>query len=192
MLQKFKLLENFSESQLEQLENICKKIIYKPKKFLFHEEEERDEIYFLISGTVGLYKIDPNTQNHLKFKEMSAGQSLGEMSFIDESPRSCSVKAETEVIAYILSKQRLIDTIPEYQQILNQLYLNINYQVNENLRSLSDRHIMTLQKQIEELEERNRSGYFLLLPCFWLFSGNYPSRIYGIYSRSQYSRNNII
>ncbi|MEA5472106.1 cyclic nucleotide-binding domain-containing protein [Spirulina sp. 06S082] len=169
MIEEFTLLENLSQSQLEQLESTCRKRNYKPEQFLFFEGEKQDEIYFLISGIVGLYKIDQNTQQQLKFKEMSAGQSLGEMAFVDESPRSCSVKAETEVTAYILSKQRVIDTIPEHQKILNILYLTITKQVNDHLRSLSDRHVMTLQKQIEELEERNRSGYFLFLLVFGFF-----------------------
>ncbi|MGK7926843.1 MAG: cyclic nucleotide-binding domain-containing protein [Spirulina sp.] len=169
MLEQFNLLENFSQSQLEQLENLCEKQTYQPEEFLFQEEEEQDEIYFLISGTVGLYKIDPNTKKNLKFKEMEAEQSLGEMSFIDDAPRSCSVKAETEVIAYRLSKQRVIDTIPNYQEILNIFNQTINRQVNEHLRSLSDRHVMTLQKRIEELEERNRLSHFLFLLVFGFF-----------------------
>ncbi len=170
MLRKFALLENLDSSQLEQLGNICDRRIYQPQEFLFLEEEKEDIIYFLVSGTVGLYRSDSVTHKSLKFKEMSSGESLGEMSFVDSSPRSCSVKAETEVVALLLSRQKLIDNIPQHQDILNIFNETINYQINEHLRTLTDHHILALQQQIEDLKEREKLSHFLFLLIFGFFT----------------------
>ena len=170
MLEKFPLLANLGTQQIKEIEAVCDRKTYKPEEFLFHEGEYSDEIYFLTVGTVDLCKIEEKTQNEIKFKEMVEGQSLGEMSFADGSPRSCSVKAASAVEAYILSKQTMMEKLPNATTVLNTLLLNINNEVNNYLRYLSDRHIGTLQKQIDELKERTNFAYFLffLLLCLFL------------------------
>ena len=170
MLKEFKLLKNLSEGQLQDVTDTCRSQTYLPGEVLFKEGEHSTDIYFLKSGRVGLYKADPKTQEEICFKQMEAGESFGEMSFVDGSPRSCSIKAEIESTVYILSKQQLVDGVRNSSDIISQLSLAINQQVNEYLRYLSDRHIISLQSHIDELKERNRFGTFLLLVLASLFS----------------------
>ncbi|MEO1619982.1 MAG: cyclic nucleotide-binding domain-containing protein [Cyanobacteria bacterium J06632_3] len=94
----------------------------------------------------------PETGSQVDFKKMEAGQSFGEMSFMDGSPRSCSVQAMNDVEAYCLSKQMLLDSADEAEAIVDHLQIMIQHQVNEHLRHLSDRHTATLYKRIQELE----------------------------------------
>ena len=163
MLERFELLKSLNEKQLNAIEKICEQRNYAQGEALFHEGEGGDEIYFLTSGTVGLYKREENTSNNLKFKEMFAGQSFGEMSFADGSPRSCSIAAESnDVQAYILSKQKLIDSLPDASLILNTLNATINNQVSDYLRYLSDQYIGSLQEKIDILQEQNKFGIFFV------------------------------
>ena len=169
MLEQFKVLENLSKSQIEALAEICEQKNYPPDVFLFHEEEEGKEIYFLMSGTVGVYKVDPNTQTSLKFTELPAGQSIGELSFADLSPRSCSVKTETDVTVSVLDRQKLIKNLPKHQQIIKIVNQNIARQTQESLRSLNNRHAFSLQKQIEEFKERGKLSHFLFILILGFF-----------------------
>lgn len=55
------------------------------------------------------------------------------------------------------------------KDIISLLGATINHQVNEYLRYLSDLHIVTLQKRIEELRDRNNFGYFFVTVIVMLF-----------------------
>lgn len=170
MLEKFKLLVNLNDRHIKAVESVCVLKSYEEGEYIFKEGESTTDIYFLISGKVDFYKIEANTQNNIKFKEMSSGQSFGEMSFMDESPRSNSVKAGSQVEVYVLSKQALIDRVPDAQEIINILGVTIISQVNEYLRHLSDRHIITIQKHMDDIKERNRFGQFFVSTVIFLFS----------------------
>jgi CRP-like cAMP-binding protein/membrane protease YdiL (CAAX protease family) len=169
MLSKFKLLSKMNPSQVAQIESLCEIVNYNVGDFLFHENEQQDTIYFIVSGILGLYKNSADSQEILKFKEIPSGHTVGEMAFVDRSPRSCSVKAETKVVAYLLSRQRIIDSVPHHAEILNAISIASNRIVNDHLRLLSDEYAMSLEKQIEELKERNLLGYFFLMMLFGLF-----------------------
>ncbi|OAB61705.1 hypothetical protein AY599_21340 [Leptolyngbya valderiana BDU 20041] len=170
MLENFAILKKLNKEQILEIEKACKLRSYNPGDLICKEGEISDELYFLMSGQVELYKIEENTQNNLKFKEMSEGESFGEMSFVDGSPRSCSIQAATpDTKIAVLSKQTFIDRVPDAFKIINGISGTITQQVSENLRLLSDRHIGTLQKQIDELQERNHFAYFLFLILLSLF-----------------------
>lgn len=158
MLEKFSLLSELTEEQKQEIERICERKLYPKNTIIFEEGEQTDSIYFLISGKVDLFKIEPESKNNLKFKEMFPGENFGEMSFIDGSPRSCSIIASEESEIYILHKQQLIENVSDSQQIINTLGITIARQVNSYLRYLSDRHVAILQKQIDELKERTNFG----------------------------------
>jgi len=165
MLENFQLLANLNDRQRQVVEDVCFLRSYEEGEYIIKEGESTTDIYFLISGKVELYKIEPNTQNNIK-----SGQSFGEMSFVDGSPRSSSVKAATPVAVYVLSKQALLDRVSDPQETINILAATIIHQVNDYLRSLSDRHIMAIQKQIDELKERNRFGVFFVSTVIFLFA----------------------
>ena len=152
MFKTFQLLKGLSAQHIEAIEQSCTIRRYTSGEFLVHEGDLTSDIYFLTAGDVLLSKAMPETNSHVDFKEMSAGQTFGEMAFMDGSPRSCSVKAIGEVEAYCLSKQALLERADEADDIVEQLQIMIQYQVNEYLRHLSDRHTATLYKRIQELE----------------------------------------
>ena len=162
MLERFRLLSNLTEQQRQLIESVSKEEFFRKGDRIFEEGECSHEIYFLISGKVDLYKIEPETHHDLKFKQMFPGQSFGEMSFVDNSPRSCSVVAAEDSKAYILDKENLLKRSPEAIEVVNALTLATTRQVNSYLRYLSDRHVEKLQEQIEDLQERTDFGYFLV------------------------------
>lgn len=162
MLEKFLLLINLTEKELTEIENACEIKTYEPGEFLIREGEFTAEIFFLVSGTVNLYKMEPNTGKQVKFKEMSAGESFGEMSFIDGSPRSCSIAAASPTQAYVLSREGLLEKGEDSRETMEKLQSTILYQVNNYLRYLTDRHIVSLQKEIDGLKKQKNFGFLFV------------------------------
>jgi len=169
MLEQFKLLSDLTPQQRQQVEDACEKVFYPQGKILFKEGEESTDIFFLVSGKVALSKIEASTQNDLVFKEMFPGESFGEMSFVDGSPRSCSIVAAEDTEVYVLSKPKLLENAPEANEIVRILTTTTTRQVNNYLRYLSDRHVEALQAQINELRERTNFGYFFVFLTILLF-----------------------
>lgn len=159
MLEKFLLLINLTEAELKEIENACEIKTYEPEEILIREGEFTAEIFFLVSGSVDLYKMEPSTGKNVNFKEMPAGESFGEMSFIDGSPRSCSIAAASPTKAYVLSRERLLDRGEKGREIIEKLQSTTLLQVNNYLRYLTDRHIVSLQKEIDGLKKQKNFGF---------------------------------
>lgn len=169
MLEIFQLTTNLLPEQREQVERACERFFFPRGKTLFSEGERSNEIYFLISGRVALSKTEESSQNTLIFKEMFPGESFGEMSFIDDSPRSCNIVAVEDSEVCVLSKERLLATANDARSIVRILRETAMGQVSNYLRCLSDRHVEALQAQIRELKERTNFGYFFVFLTILLF-----------------------
>ncbi|MGB0561670.1 MAG: cyclic nucleotide-binding domain-containing protein [Spirulinaceae cyanobacterium] len=170
MLRNFLLLSELGEEQRQEIEEIATRKFYRKGDVIFNEGDLTDEIYFILSGVVDLFKIEPDTQNNIKFKAMFPGESFGEMSFVDGSPRSCSVIAAEESELYVLDREQLLGQTPMAHEIINKLTLMTTRQVNSYLRYLSDRHAAELQSQINSLKERNDFGNFFIFLLILLFT----------------------
>lgn len=94
-----------------------------PNEFLVREGEDSDEMYFLKSGTLGIFKIKGNAESQIG--TIYSGELVGEMSFLDGKPRSASVKAISEceltVIPHAKMQAVLKSLPPWYQALVNTL-----------------------------------------------------------------------
>ncbi len=95
----------------------------KPEEYLIREGEESNEMFFLKSGTLGVFKTKGNVERQIG--TIMAGELVGEMSFLDGQPRSASVKAINEAIITVIPQETL-DKIqgslpPWYKALVNTL-----------------------------------------------------------------------
>jgi CRP-like cAMP-binding protein len=105
---------------------------------LINEGDASDCIYILKSGELGIYKYDFKLKKHQLISQVLPGEMVGEMSFLDNSPRSASVKAHADCVISILNRPAF-DTIistqhPLIQQLLKTLSLRLrksNEKINE-------------------------------------------------------------
>lgn len=172
MLKDFELLKYLDKEKMQIVEKACTLRTYQPEEWLIREGDRSTDIYFLVSGDVDLYKWEESSQTNLLFKKLSSGQSFGEMSFIEGSPRSCSVRARNELTVYILEKEKLFIDRDCGINILSKMTAAINRQVINNLKYLDDSHASLLQKKIDDLEQRHQfaSFLFLMVSCLFLIA----------------------
>lgn len=83
-----------------------------PNEYLIREGEESSEMYYLQTGTLGVYKRKGDQEHHIG--SIISGELVGEMSFLDKQPRSATVKALTESILVIIPAEKL-DSVLESQ-----------------------------------------------------------------------------
>jgi CRP/FNR family cyclic AMP-dependent transcriptional regulator len=80
-----------------------------PGEYLLHEGEASTEMYYLQSGTLAIFKRKGDKENQIG--TIISGELVGEMSFLDKSPRCASVKAMTESILVIVPHEKLESTL---------------------------------------------------------------------------------
>lgn len=163
MLEKFNILGYLTKEQLKEVERIGEIHKYDHEELILKEGEYSSEIYFILSGAVDLFKVETRTNTNIKFGEILAGETFGEMSFLDEGPRTCSVIAQPNTEVYVLSRTQLLENVDDAQEIIKIIDEAITYDVSNRLRYWTTQYIANLQEQIDQLKARNNFGLLFVI-----------------------------
>jgi len=106
---------------------------------LFKESEKGSFICFISEGELDVIKTSETTEEDVILATLNKGQSIGEMSIIDNYPRSATVKAKTKALLYILSKSAFDMILERHPRIGIKLLKGISKMLSENLRETSRR-----------------------------------------------------
>lgn len=116
-LRKTELFNGLSTHELEQIAAICQERLYDPKQIIVSEGEYNDELYIIINGfaEVHLGKASGD-RNYLV--NLGEGQIIGEISLIDQGPRSASVISGNEhTTVYVIKREDLITVCEKHPHI---------------------------------------------------------------------------
>ncbi|MCG9875639.1 MAG: cyclic nucleotide-binding domain-containing protein [Leptospiraceae bacterium] len=113
--------------------------IFRQGEIIFEENDPADEMYILITGTVGIHKKVNDAYKMLI--ELKEGDMFGEMAIIDQKPRSARAVALTSVQLFPVNEillSQLIKTNPEFTlrlvKILTNRLRESNYQITALLK----------------------------------------------------------
>ena len=104
-------------------------------EYLMREGEESNEMYYLVSGTMGVFKRKGDAEQQIG--TIYAGELVGEMSFIDGQPRSATVKAVGECELKVIPKealQKYLGGQPKWYRALVQTLLDRLRRANQRVR----------------------------------------------------------
>jgi CRP-like cAMP-binding protein len=83
---------------------VCKRRIFRPGEYLFHQGEHGNESFYIISGTGEVIRSD-NGSNRV-IGEIGSGRSLGTLALIMRSKRLFSLKATTPLTCLVLERKK--------------------------------------------------------------------------------------
>ena len=104
---------------------------------LFNESEKGSFVCFIRDGELDVIKTPGSSEEGVILATLTKGQSIGEMSIIDDSPRSATVKARKKALLYILSKSAFDMILDRHPRIGIKLLKGISKMLSENLRETS-------------------------------------------------------
>jgi CRP-like cAMP-binding protein len=90
-----------------------------PNEYLMHEGEESDEMYYVQSGNLAVFKKKGDHDQQIG--TIMTGELVGEMSFLDRHPRSATVKAMTDSVLVVVPHekfQQMLDAQPKWFRAL--------------------------------------------------------------------------
>ena len=115
----------------------------KPKRFkageiLFREGDKGDFVFFVVDGKLDVLKTSKTSEDAV-LATIGKGRSIGEMTIVDDYPRSATVKTQTDVSLLILTRDDFEHILNEYPQIGIKVLKGLTRQVSLNLRKTSSR-----------------------------------------------------
>lgn len=112
-----------------------------PGAVVFNEGDPGDSVYFVIDGEVDVI-MESSWGDRVQLATLTKGTSFGEMSIIDELPRSASIVSSADSKVLALSKDGFDEILSEHPEVgvvlLRGLAKYLSEHVRESNESLSD------------------------------------------------------
>ncbi|MDA1274147.1 MAG: cyclic nucleotide-binding domain-containing protein [Verrucomicrobia bacterium] len=132
------LFENIERSDLDVIVGHlgCRKL--KPEEVLFKEGDPGDYMAFMIDGSVDVLQENASGKSVI-INQVSKGRSLGEMSLIDRTARSATVRARTEATVIILTREGFARLMEDRPRVALVILMAVCRMLSQHLRKQSSR-----------------------------------------------------
>ncbi|MEM7251036.1 MAG: Crp/Fnr family transcriptional regulator [Pseudomonadota bacterium] len=128
------LFRGLDAEQREALSHYCRLHRYQAGEIVLAQDDPSRDVFFIVSGTVGVKQYSP-AGKEVALRQQGAGETFGELSAIDESPRSASVEAITECLIVSMAPSQFWEVLHAFPTV-NQTLLR---RLTQLVRLLSDR-----------------------------------------------------
>lgn len=129
---------------------------------LVRQGEPSDTMYVIVAGKVRVERSHPHLSEAVVLAELGPGEVVGEMGVLDDEPRSATVIAEKDTVAFELGAQALSESMVRYPEIsrallrmLSKRLRNTDELVGQMLRRR--RHQLVGELDVPSAEERIQS-----------------------------------
>jgi CRP-like cAMP-binding protein len=142
------------------LKNALESVVFKKDASILREGDKSDDIFFLEEGKVSIYK-QGTTGNLFAIASLEKDSIFGEMSFLDGSPRSATIKASEDSQCLVLSKKRLKE-VEGGEAIIDKIKLSLAVSQNERIRIGNQQFVQKLEDEIKRLNDNIHFGRFFV------------------------------
>ncbi len=136
-LQRISLFQGISRREFGHLFQALVVRNYAPGEILFHEGDIGRALFILASGTVEISR-KLHGQETLQLAVLNPGDYFGEMSLLDERPRSATAAAMEPVKVYLLYKTELEKLVRQVPHIGAAIMTHLGMLLAARLRSITD------------------------------------------------------
>ncbi len=105
---------------------------------IFLEGDRGDSLFFVADGTLEVVKTS-KVSSDVVITTVGKGRTIGEMSVIDDYPRSATVQARTRSTLIVLTRERFEKISEEHPRIAVKIIKGIARLISLNLRKTSSR-----------------------------------------------------
>jgi CRP/FNR family cyclic AMP-dependent transcriptional regulator len=143
MLREIRLLKSFDEHQLSTLIDLGAPAAYEAHGNIVIEGELSWGLYFILSGKVGIFKTNKLSGDIYDVGQLKAGNFFGEMSLVDDNPRSATVKALTDCQLFYISKDAFMQYLDSSHELKILFYESCVQTLVHRLRELDDNYVIS-------------------------------------------------
>lgn len=154
------LFRDLSDSDVETLINISEEIDLDAGKIFIREGDEADKFYYILEGKVAIIKSDLHHHDYI-IAHLETGETIGEIAFLDNKPRSASAKTEepTRLLKISFDKlKKLAETSESFDTVL----LRIAENLGGRIRAANTATVEALENQVTQYKIRSAIGLFMV------------------------------
>lgn len=97
------LFQHFNQEELSRIASVVESRTYQPSEFIIQQDDEGDEAYVIQNGHVGVLVENEMGETHA-VAELHPGDFFGELSLLEDVPRSATIRALSQVEVLILDR----------------------------------------------------------------------------------------
>lgn len=131
---------DLNHDELSAISKIVKKKEYKTGETIFKENEDGTSMYVIRKGEVKACKAAPDGEL-MTLTMMKDGDIFGEMSFLDERPRSATIVSVSHTEVYSIEKHDFEKLIDAYPRMVYKILKSIVFTVHTIVRGMNTRYI---------------------------------------------------
>ncbi len=131
---------DLTDDEVNAISKIAEKKTYKLGETIFRETEDGASLYVIRKGEVKACKATPDGEL-MTLMLMKDGDIFGEMSFLDERPRSATIVALSNVEAYSIDKHDFEGLVDDYPRLIYKMLKNIIFTIHNIVRGMNTRYI---------------------------------------------------
>lgn len=141
-LREVKLLQGFTDEELQLLVGRGEVLDFEPHALIVIEGDPSGGFYFIMEGQAGVFKRNKASGDLCEVATLRAGLSFGEMSLIDDAPRSATVQAFTSCRTFHLPRSAFVSFLQSNAKTKCDFYERCVIELSKRLRELDDHYVL--------------------------------------------------
>ena len=137
-LSKIKLFTGLHPEGIERLTAVCSEESYRTGDVIFREGEVGDKLYLILEGKVRISR-EVSGMGEEALAVLAAGAAFGEMSLIDDYPRSADARVHESCRLLVLTKGALEDLLFLDKDLAYEILWNFVKTLSARLRETNDK-----------------------------------------------------
>lgn len=138
ILRQVAIFEGMTSAQLRKLATALVEVSYPIASAIFHEGDPGDSMYIIADGKVRISKMVPGIGEEA-LAVLQPGQYFGEMSLIEDGPRSAHAIAHSSCVLYRLSREKLEEVMFTDKELATVLLWTFTRTLSARLRETNDK-----------------------------------------------------
>jgi len=136
LVRKSVLLGEFSDEELVVLAAAMEEKPFRKGQILFEQDKPGDALFIVLTGQVGILWRGEGKLAEKMLAVVGSGESVGEMSLVDEGPRSATGKALEEVTAIMLTRNSYDNLRQSSPKLAIKLLLGVFKLLSKRIRAI--------------------------------------------------------
>lgn len=143
ILKEVKLLKKLTDPELAKLIQLGNSVSFESHVNIVIEGELSWGLYLILDGMVGIFKTNKLSGDIYDVGQLKSGSFFGEMSLIDDNPRSATVRSITPCQLFSISKDAFNQFLNQSQDLKLRFYDNCVQNLVARLRELDDNYVIS-------------------------------------------------
>lgn len=137
-LGKIQLFDGIRDAGLERIASICSEETYRLGDVVFREGDVGDKLYLILDGKIRISR-EVSGMGEEALAVLGPGAAFGEMSLIDDFPRSADARVHERCRLLVLTKEALEDLLFLDKDLAYEILMNFVRILSARLRETNDK-----------------------------------------------------